>query len=55
MICYHGKLGITCDDADVSLVRFRFDADEDGRLGFWEFANMFLPVDPALRDEVERR
>ena len=37
------------------MVRLRYDADEDGRLGFWEFSNIFLPVDPILRDEVERR
>ena len=33
----------------------RYDADQDGRLGFWEFANIFLPVDSSMRREVENR
>ena len=33
----------------------RFDADEDMRLSFWEFANMMLPMEASLRDDVERR
>jgi hypothetical protein len=33
----------------------RYDADEDGKLGFWEFSNMLLPLQPIVRDEVERR
>jgi len=49
------KLGIACSSADASLVRMRYDADEDGRLGFWEFANILLPIEPMLRDEAERR
>jgi len=40
---------------DARLIIARFDADEDMRLGFWEFSNMFLPVDPVFRDEIERR
>ena len=49
------KLGITCSKSDAALVRLRHDADEDGRLGFWEFANILLPIEPMLRDEAERR
>lgn len=33
----------------------RYDADQDQKLGFWEFANMFLPNDNIYRDELERR
>ena len=40
---------------DTRLLIQRYDADEDMRLGFWEFSSMFLPVDPVLRDELERR
>lgn len=49
------RLGITCSLADARLVVARYDADEDTKLGFWEFANMFFPVEPALRDDLERR
>ena len=49
------RLGVTTTMDDARLLISRFDADEDTRLGFWEFANMFLPVDPVLRDDLERR
>lgn len=49
------RLGITCDQADARLVVSRFDGDEDMRLSFWEFANMFLPIEATLRDNMERR
>jgi len=49
------KLGVSANDSDIVLLRERFDADQDGRLGFWEFASIFLPIDPTLRDSVERR
>jgi len=38
------KLGIACDASDSQVVINRYDADEDGRLGFWEFANILLPI-----------
>lgn len=40
------KLGIqrVCDQVDAALVVNRYDADEDRSLSFWEFANIFLPV-----------
>lgn len=31
----------------------RYDSDQDGRLGFWEFSNALLPVDIRYRDDVE--
>ena len=33
----------------------RYDADEDMRLGFWEFCNIMMPIEPTLREELERR
>ena len=53
----HGfdRLGVTSDQADARLIISRFDADEDMRLSFWEFANMMLPMEASLRDDVERR
>ena len=48
-------LGITCSLDDARLLVARYDADEDMRLGFWEFASMFLPVDPYLREDLEKR
>jgi len=49
------RLGLTCDLADASLLTARYDADEDGRLSYWEFANMFLPIDPECRKDLEFR
>ena len=33
----------------------RFDSDKDGKLGFWEFSNVLLPIDALSRDDLERR
>lgn len=49
------RMGLSCDLADAKLVTARYDADEDGRLSYWEFANMFLPVETKYRDELEYR
>lgn len=49
------RLGVVCDIADAKLLVERYDADKDGKLGFWEFSNALLPIDPILRDDVERR
>ena len=49
------RLGLTCDAADAGLLVARYDADEDGRLSYWEFANMFLPLDPESRKDLEFR
>ncbi len=48
-------MGVTCSMDDARLLVARYDADEDMKLGFWEFSNMFLPVEPVARDELERR
>lgn len=49
------KLGIACDIHDARLIVDRYDADKDGKLGFWEFSNALLPIQPGLRDEIERK
>lgn len=49
------KLGVKARETDIALLRERYDADQDGRVGFWEFANIFLPIDPTVRDDLERR
>jgi hypothetical protein len=49
------RMGLSCDLSDAKLVTARYDADEDGRLSYWEFANMFLPVETKYRDELEFR
>lgn len=40
---------------DVGHMYRRYDSDQDGRLGFWEFSNALLPVDPRHREDVEQR
>lgn len=49
------RIGVNCSQSEAQLLMARYDGDDDGKLGFWEFANIFLPVDPNLRDTVERR
>ena len=49
------KLGVICDVSKALLIVERYDADKDRRLGFWEFSNALLPIQPGLRDEVERK
>jgi hypothetical protein len=38
------KLGVICDIADARMIVERYDADKDGKLGFWEFSNAILPI-----------
>lgn len=40
---------------EIELTLFRYDKDMDGRLSFYEFSEMVLPVDENYRDLVERR
>jgi len=49
------RMGVVLDIADAKLILERYDSDVDGRLGFWEFSNMVLPIEPIMRDELERR
>lgn len=49
------RLGVVCDIADARLVVERYDADQDQKLGFWEFSNSLMPIDPIIRDDLERR
>jgi len=48
-------MGVPSDIADARLIIDRYDADKDGRLGFWEFSNALLPIQSDLRDDVEMR
>lgn len=49
------KLGIASNKGDAKIVIARYDADEDGKLGFWEFANILMPIQPVVREDLERR
>ena len=49
------RLGVVCDIADAKLFVERYDADRDGRLGFWEFSNSLIPIDALIRDDLERK
>jgi hypothetical protein len=40
---------------DIDFFFRRYDSDQDGRLGFWEFSSALLPVDIRYRDDVEQR
>jgi Ca2+-binding EF-hand superfamily protein len=40
---YQLMLKVNCDEQQAELILQRFDSDEDGRLGFWELMNMFMP------------
>lgn len=48
-------LGITCTLADAELMIRRYDGDFDGKLSFWEFQNIFMPVCPIARQKVDQR
>ena len=41
--------------SDVKLFFDRYDSDQDGKLGFWEFSNSILPIDIRQRDDIENR
>lgn len=49
------RLDLKIVPADIDFFFRRYDSDQDGRLGFWEFSNALLPVDVRYRDEVEQR
>lgn len=40
---------------DAELFFQRFDSDQDGKLGYWEFCNSLLPLEIRMRDEIENR
>lgn len=46
-------MGVKANPRDVQHFFRRYDSDQDGRLGFWEFSNALLPVDLRYREEVE--
>jgi hypothetical protein len=41
--------------SDIKLFFDRYDSDQDGKLGFWEFSNSLLPLDIRQRDDLENR
>lgn len=49
------RLDIPVQAKEASLFFSRYDSDNDGRLGFWELSNAFLPIDVRQRDEIEQR
>lgn len=49
------RLQIPVNPRDIGHMYRRYDSDQDGRLGFWEFSNALLPVDVRYREEVEQR
>lgn len=49
------RLDLKILPADIDYFFRRYDSDQDGRLGFWEFSNALLPVDIRYRDDVEQR
>lgn len=49
------RLEMTVDPKQAMLLFQRYDSDEDGRLGFWEFSNILLPIDVRMREDVECR
>lgn len=49
------KLSISANAQDAALLAARYDADNDGKLTFWEFANIFLPLDERARSVLENR
>ena len=49
------NMGVSCTQQSVQLLLEHYDADADNKLNFWEFSNIFLPVDQELRQRVESR
>jgi hypothetical protein len=46
---------VNVDPRFIICLFHRYDSDQDGRVGFYEFSNCFLPIDPRMREEVEAR
>ena len=46
MVAQFNSLGVTCSTKDAGLMIRRYDADFDGKINFWEFCNIFLPLCP---------
>lgn len=55
MVAQFNSLGVTCSTKDASLMIRRYDADFDGKISFWEFSNIFLPICPQARRKIEDR
>lgn len=49
------RLSINVDPRFMICLFNRYDSDQDGRIGFWEFSNALLPIDTRMREEIEAR
>ena len=49
------RMDLRISQEDAILFFSRYDSNESGKLGFWEFSNAILPIEIRLRDEVEQR
>ena len=50
------NLGVAMNSpSEADLLIARYDGDGDGKLSFWEFQNLFMPLDSQARDKLERR
>ena len=47
------KMCITVSPETSLLLVSRYDADGDGKLSFWEFSNIFYPLDSSTRAVLE--
>ena len=48
-------LECACTKDEAKLLIKRYDSDGDGKLSFWEFANIFLPINLELRQLLETK
>jgi Ca2+-binding EF-hand superfamily protein len=49
------RLDVAVVPDDAILFYNRYDSDQDGKLGFWEFSNSLMPLDIRLRDDLENK
>ena len=49
------RIGCACTKDEAKLLIKRYDSDGDGKLSFWEFANIFLPINLELRQLLETK
>ncbi len=49
------QLGVSCQTKDATLLLKRYDADCDSKLNFWEFTNIFMPLDETVKAKLDGR
>jgi len=47
------QVGVEYSEQGTTLLCNRYDSDGDGKLSFWEFANIFIALEH--KDEIESR